>query len=153
LIDPILLCLVFQLLVNDKKIDANQEASKVFCEYSEVLVDAAESNNISVFVLASIIYTESRWKPTLKSPRGACGLAQVVPKYYGTTCNEMILHPDLAIETGAYAFSLWKKHKKGDRHQALQCYSSGNKCSYPNYANKVLTTANLIKKTYERLDR
>jgi soluble lytic murein transglycosylase-like protein len=153
LIDPILFCLVFQNLISFNKIDATPESAKVFCEHAESLVSAAQANGISPFILASIIYTESRWSPDRKSPRGACGLAQVIPKYYGVTCQEMIDHPELAIETGAFAFSAWKKQTKGDRHKALQCYSTGNKCSYPGYADRVIYTANLFRKTYERLDK
>lgn len=153
MIDPKLLCMVFQSLIANQKIDAAPKAAQVFCEQATNLVESAEANDVSPFILTSIIYSESRWDPGLKSKRGACGLTQVVPRYFGVSCESMIKHPDLAIETGAFAFAFWKKAKRGDRHKALQCYSSGNKCSYPHYANTVLSLANLIKQTYERLDK
>ena len=153
MIDPVLFCLVFQNLISFNKIDATPEAAKVFCEQAENLVSAAEANDLSPFILASIIYCESRWIPETKSTAGACGLAQVVPKYFGVTCQELVNNPDLAMETGAYAFHLWKLRTKGDRYKALECYSTGNKCSYPSYANKVISTANLFRKTYERLNK
>lgn len=151
LINPITFCIAFQFLVAEGKLEARENSVITFCQQAPNLIESAFENNISPFILASIIYTESRWDPSLKSHKGACGLAQVIPKYFGVTCATMIQNPDLAIETGAFAFSTWKKHAKGDRHKALQCYSSGNKCSYPLYANNVISNANILKKTYERL--
>ena len=57
----------------------------IACENMETIVEASEQHAVDPAVMVSLIYVESRWKPTAVSSAGACGLTQVLPKYSAGT--------------------------------------------------------------------
>lgn len=40
-----------------------------------------------------LAWEESRWRPMAVSPRGACGLWQVIPRWWGGTCRDYQARP------------------------------------------------------------
>jgi soluble lytic murein transglycosylase-like protein len=85
--------------------------------------------------------------PQAKSPAGACGLTQVMPKYVPPTCKQLQNDVELSLQTGAIILSMWLEKKKTYKI-ALQCYNSGYKCKNKTYANNILKTAKILEKTY-----
>jgi len=153
-INSAILCVSFYNVHLDHKINIKSQGLINFCKYSEDLVLSAEENKIDPFILVALIYQESRWITDLTSSVGACGLTQVIPRYLGQECNFLLNAPDLAIEAGAYVLQKYKYEflKVHDIEKALQCYSTGVKCSYPLYSKKILQNAKLFKKYYLDLE-
>lgn len=153
-INSAILCVSFYNVHLDHKINIKSQGLINFCKYSEDLVLSAEENKIDPFILAALIYQESRWIADLTSPAGACGLTQVMPRYLGQTCDFILNAPDLAIEAGAYVLQKYKYEflKVHNIEKALQCYSTGVKCNYPLYSKKILKNAKLFKKYYLDLE-
>lgn len=121
------------------------------CQNTYNLFDSAKYNNISPYVLASLIYQESRWQIDAVSPVKACGLTQVIGKYIGVNCKTLTSSPEFSIESGAFVLSNYLNHTKGDLNKALQCYSTGYKCNYPKYARSIIRRANLIKQKHKAI--
>ena len=154
-INSAILCISFYNVHLDHKVNIKSEGLINFCKYSKDLLLAAEKNKIDPFILAALIYQESRWIANLTSSVGACGLTQVIPRYLGQECDFLLNAPDLAIEAGAYVLHKYKYKflKDKDVFKALQCYSTGIKCNYPSYAKSVMANAKLFKKYYFDLEK
>ena len=95
-------------------------------------------------LIVSILWAESRFRPGVKSNKGACGISQVIPKYTDLfvksrnkyirkanrdkACNKL-LEPRTGILYGAKAFSYWlHKYGKGNVSIGLCGYNAGFKC-------------------------
>ncbi|MFL6764540.1 MAG: lytic transglycosylase domain-containing protein, partial [Sphingomicrobium sp.] len=48
-------------------------------QFAAALTQAASAANVSPTLLASLVWQESRWNPQAVSPKGAIGLAQLMP--------------------------------------------------------------------------
>ena len=140
----------------------------VACNNMDVLVEAAEINEIDPVILTSVIYVESRWNPTVVSRDGACGLTQVLPRYSaGTrgrfgkrlTCKQL-KNPETSIKRGSQILSWWlRNYGKGRYTLALCGYNAGFRCKGPNkskghrYAQKVLRISKKLKRQMEIEER
>lgn len=118
------------------------------CSQAHNLFDSANYNDVDPYILASLIYQETRWQKDAVSKVKACGLTQVIGKYIGVSCQTLIDSPDLAIESGAFVLSNYLNHTNGNLDKALQCYSTGYKCSYPKYSRSIIKRAKKIKQKH-----
>jgi soluble lytic murein transglycosylase-like protein len=142
-------CIAFNFLSISNKIDIYDYQLSNLCQNADELINISQQNNIDPFVYASLIYYESRWTPNLKSPKGACGLSQVIPKYVkGVNCKDL-MDPKISLKIGAKALSYWKKHSKGSISKALKCYSTGYKCNYGAYSKRIMSLSKKVKKQYK----
>ena len=113
---------------------------------------AAKKENIDPYILTSIIYTESRFRPNAVSSAGACGLTQVIPKYsVGKLTCKQLKNPKTSIYAGAASLNQWiKKRGKKKYKEALACYNAGNKCLKSShgkrYATIVVNLADKLRK-------
>lgn len=151
-INPLILCFAFKNLYFYDQIEIKKSSLDSFCNYSETLISASEYNNLDPFLLASLIYQETRWTTNLKSHKGACGLTQVIPFYVGQTCDYLINSPEFAIEAGAYVLNIYNHYSKFNIEKALQCYASGYKCNHPSYSNNIIQNAYLLETSYFELE-
>ena len=109
---------------------------KNVCKYEKFIEQEARKNNISPYLLASVIYVESAFLPHVVSRAGACGLTQVIPKWTGGretrgkkyTC-EQLKNPVISIRAGAriLAYSIYI-YAKGNIDKGICYYNAGNKC-------------------------
>ncbi len=129
----------------------------MLCNNSDTLVQASQKNNLDPFLMISLIYVESRWRPTAVSSAGACGLTQVIPKYTGGkaikkkyTCNQL-KDPRTSISAGAKILRWWIDYHKGNIKQGLCGYNAGFRCSYKkNKKGKIVKTPNKHGMRYAR---
>jgi len=104
--------------------------AQLACDHMEDVVEAADINRIDPAILISLIHHESRWKATAVSPRGACGLTQVLPKYTRNpklTCRQL-KNPQTSIHAGAHALARWLEKTQYTQSRALCAYNAGYSC-------------------------
>ncbi len=128
------------------------DGTGVLYEYAPTIVEAAEYHEIDPFILAALIYEESRWTPDAVSRSNACGLTQVLPQYSGGfTCNDL-KNPEISIWKGADILSTWLKRRRKPLKVALACYNAGNVCagskSAVKYSNRIQTMAKRYRRAF-----
>lgn len=99
----------------------------IACENAMTLVDASLEEGIDPFIMAGMVWVESRWQPTAVSSANACGLTQVLPRYAKETCEEL-KDPSTSLRVGAQKLRIWSKRGKGIEG-GLACYNVGNRCA------------------------
>ena len=131
----------------------SEDAKIVACDQAQAIVRASNEANIDPFVLSSLIYHESRFIPTSKSPAGACGLTQIMSKYVPYTCKQLQNNEELSILTGANILRSWLDKNDNSYYKSLQCYASGYKCKHVPYAKKIISRAKKLKELYNKTQR
>jgi soluble lytic murein transglycosylase len=103
-------------------------------KYKDYIIETSREFKINPYLIAAIIYEESRFRPKAKSSAGALGLMQIMP---GTAKrialkmrlkefkNEDLLNPELNIKMGVWYFRLLIDKYKGDEVLALAAYNAG----------------------------
>jgi soluble lytic murein transglycosylase len=134
---------------------------------AKMVTIAAKKFNVNECVILSIVWTESTFKASQKSSKGASGLMQVMPRT--AEAMRLKLSDDLKIAVtsnlhngltfwevenlfiGTYYYSKLLKRYKGNRKKALIAYNMGPTFITNNYASdnhnyfkKVSTRFNLI---------
>lgn len=150
LINKLFLCLALSSLSNSE-FQMKKTSIKTACAMSEQIILKSGEKNLSPFVLASMIWAESRWQKAVISNKGACGLTQVLPKYSKYSCKEL-QDPKTSIKEGSRALSFWVKKKK-DVEKALECYNSGYRCKSPKYAKQIMTKTAILKTRYLKISK
>ena len=90
--------------------------------YGSVVQKAAQANGIDPAILAGLLETENGWRATGASPKGAQGIAQIVPKYHpGVNVND----PVASINYAAKYLSQLQRQFGGDMKLALIAYNAG----------------------------
>jgi len=93
-------------------------------QYEAMLKQAATAANISPVLLSALVWQESRWNPQALSPKGAMGLAQLMP----ATARDLGVNPADPVQnlTGGarYLRSLLDQFN-GDLERALAAYNAG----------------------------
>ncbi len=125
----------------------------------QVVSESKKYDNLSPTLIAAVIYVESGWNAKAVSPKGACGLTQVMPKYTSRkmsgrkyTCKEL-MDPRISIRVGTRILNYWVNvYGAGDLEVGLCGYSSGFRCKgkHPlkagqRYARKVLALKKRIE--------
>ena len=157
-----LLCL--SLLTTDAKLaDGGKELA---CNLAEEALQATDRIAFDAVELYALIIVESRWNSQAVSRANACGLTQVLPKYSGLSCDEL-MDPKTSVEASVDALEGWLVRARGNKRLALCGYSHGNSCFVPGgpsadhpglkYADRVLSVSARIRGRYdafeEALDR
>jgi soluble lytic murein transglycosylase-like protein len=146
-------CLSLGFLSYTQALEIKPLGLRTLCENTEHIFNASKIHKLDPFVLTALIYNESRGIPNLESSAGACGLTQVIPKYVrGVSCRDLF-KPKKSIYVGAKSLSYWLELKNQSMHKALQCYSTGFKCSYKSYAKRILRISKKIKTAHNFIKR
>lgn len=131
------------------------------CMNSNLVLEHSDNYDIDPFIIASIIWHESRWNNEVVSSAGACGLTQVMPGFEKIKCKELF-NPDTAIEFAAKILRIYKDEHSdkniesvSDDFYALSCYAVGPKCLESSYAKRhtrgVLKLANIYRNNFNLL--
>ena len=93
-------------------------------QYAAAVEYAATAANISPALLAALVWQESRWNPAAVSPKGAVGLAQLMPG----TARDLGVNPANPIQNlvgGARYLRYLLNEFNGDVERALAAYNAG----------------------------
>ena len=93
-------------------------------QYAAALAQAAASANVSPSLLAALVWQESRWNASAISPKGAIGLAQLMP----ATARNLGVNPADPVANlngGARYLRQLLNQFGGDVEMALAAYNAG----------------------------
>ena len=92
--------------------------------YAKALVEVANANEISPYLLEAVVWQESRWNPSARSRVGAIGLAQLMPG----TARDLGVDPRDPIQnlTGGARYLRQQLNRfDGNVEKALAAYNAG----------------------------
>jgi len=104
--------------------DPAASAAGVPQAYAAKVHELAARYDLSPALIEAVVWQESRWHPTARSPVGARGLAQLMPG----TAQDLGVNPDdpLAnLEGGARYLRYLLDHFDGDIEKTLAAYNAG----------------------------
>ena len=93
-------------------------------QFAAALTQAAAAANVSPSLLAALVWQESRWNPQALSPKGAMGLAQLMPataRYLGVNPADPIQN----LHGGARYLRQLLDQFDGNVEKALAAYNAG----------------------------
>jgi len=93
-------------------------------EFAVALTQAAKNANLSPTLLSALVWQESRWNPQAVSPKGAMGLAQLMP----ATARDLGVNPADPVQNlqgGARYLRYLLDQFGGDVEKALAAYNAG----------------------------
>jgi soluble lytic murein transglycosylase-like protein len=93
-------------------------------QFATALTHAAAAANVSPTLLSALVWQESRWNPQALSPKGAMGLAQLMP----ATARNLGVNPADPIANligGARYLRMLLDQFDGDVEKALAAYNAG----------------------------
>lgn len=91
---------------------------------SPLIIQSADFNGVSPYLLAAVIHQESSYNSDASSPAGAVGLTQVMPKYWKTQCPGNLYDDTINIQCGSQILSAYNK-SAGSWPKALAYYNVG----------------------------
>lgn len=82
-------------------------------------------------LMRAIVLIESSGIPNTQSPKGACGLAQVLPSSApGKTCNDLF-NPETSVREGLRIVNIFRSQTGGNLRRTLIGYNGGNRALEP----------------------
>ena len=98
--------------------------------YEEAIREASEKNDLDPTFVAAVIYTESRFRPEVKSHQNAYGLMQLLPQSARFIQRRSGIEgdfrdPKVNIELGTWFLGYLNDRYKGDERLMLAAYNSG----------------------------
>ncbi len=105
---------------------------KTACKSLELVYKESKKVDLAPTLIMSMIFVESGWKKKAVSPKNACGLTQVLPKYTGRitrkyTCDQL-KNPKISITVGTKTLKWWINYHDGDIQKGLCGYNAGFRC-------------------------
>jgi soluble lytic murein transglycosylase len=98
--------------------------------YEGIIRQASEENGLEPAFVAGVIYTESRFRPDVRSHRSAYGLMQLLPQsaHYiqrKSGINGDYRDPKVNVRLGTWFLGYLDERYKGDERLMLAAYNSG----------------------------
>lgn len=118
-------------------------------QYSQYITQAASGTKLPISVVQEQAYVESHYDPNAKSPAGALGFWQFMPRTYNSVAAQAGVAPgtelNVADETKAYVVYMNQllRDEGGNVFKALEAYNAGenNLGAGAGYARKILSEA------------
>ena len=111
--------------------------------FDHIIKQAASQHGISEGLIKAVMHTESGFNANARSPVGAQGLMQVVPRFHrDKIAGRSILNIDTNVEVGTQVLGDCLLRHKGATRLALKCYSGGAR----NYTEKLSRSYKDIKR-------
>jgi hypothetical protein len=108
-------------IINDK---IREEFFKTI-PFGELIHRKAEKYDVDPILMAAIMEQESRFKPRAKSPVGARGLMQLMPRTGYWMGARNLYDPEQNVDAGAKYLRYLDKRFKGDTRKVIAAYNAG----------------------------
>ena len=93
--------------------------------FGSIIYDEAKKNDLPPELVAAVVNTESKFKPTARSQRGAVGLMQLVPRTGKWMGAHNLTDPAQNIMAGAKYLKYLTDRFDGDQQKAVAAYNAG----------------------------
>lgn len=93
--------------------------------FGSTMAAVAERHEVDGLLLAAVVETESRFRPTAVSPRGAVGLMQVQPATGAMYGAQNLSDPRVNLDVGSRYLRQLLRDYKGNLELALAAYNAG----------------------------
>jgi soluble lytic murein transglycosylase len=99
-------------------------------EYEGTIRDVSAEHDLEPTLVAAVVYTESRFRPEVRSHRGAYGLMQLLPRTATFIRDRSGIEgdyrdPKVNLRMGAWYLSYLEDRYMGDERLVLAAYNSG----------------------------
>ena len=119
------------------------------CSNMDHVLEYSTSLDVKPVSLIVLTWHESRWRYGSRSEVGACGIAQVVPKYTRprVSCRSL-QDPEVGLLYGAKALRQWLNTTDNNLTRAYCHYNCGNECF-----DQGLDYARDVMRSYRRFNK
>jgi soluble lytic murein transglycosylase-like protein len=93
--------------------------------FGSIIYSEAKKNDLPPELVAAVVHTESKFKPTARSQAGAMGLMQLVPKTGRWMGAKNLMNPVENITAGAKYLRYLTDRFDGDQQKAVAAYNAG----------------------------
>lgn len=102
--------------------------------YRDELVRESQRNGLDPYLVAAIVRTESGWRPSAVSTRGAIGLMQIMPETGRWAARQLgldgfteqwLFDPEINLRIGCWYLAELKREFNGDQVIVLAAYNAG----------------------------
>lgn len=93
--------------------------------FGALIYKEAKKNNLDPQLVAAVVETESRFKPTARSHAGAQGLMQLVPRTGKWMGARNLMNPTENVKAGTKYLSYLTERFNGDEKKILAAYNAG----------------------------
>ncbi|HEV7922794.1 MAG TPA: lytic transglycosylase domain-containing protein [Thermoanaerobaculia bacterium] len=93
--------------------------------FGGIIYQEAVKNNLPPELVAAVVHTESKFKPTARSGAGAQGLMQLVPKTGRWMGARDLMNPAQNVAAGAKYLRYLSDRFDGDTQKAIAAYNAG----------------------------
>lgn len=93
--------------------------------FGSIIYQEAKKNNLPPELVAAVVHTESKFKPTARSGSGAVGLMQLVPRTGRWMGAQDLTNPAQNITAGTKYLRYLNDRFDGDTQKAIAAYNAG----------------------------
>jgi Transglycosylase SLT domain len=93
--------------------------------FGQIIYSEAKKNDIMPELLAAVVQQESKFVPTARSPRGAIGLMQLMPKTGSWMGASDLTNPAENVRAGAKYLKYLSNRFEGDQKKMIAAYNAG----------------------------
>ena len=93
--------------------------------FGSIIYSEAKKNDLPPELVAAVVNTESKFKPTARSQRGAIGLMQLVPRTGRWMGANNLADPAQNIQAGAKYLKYLSDRFGGDQQKVIAAYNAG----------------------------
>ncbi len=93
--------------------------------FGSIIYDEAKKNDLPPELVAAVVHTESRFKPTARSHAGAIGLMQLIPATGRWMGARNLTNPTENISAGVKYLKYLTDRFGGDQQKAIAAYNAG----------------------------
>ena len=104
---------------------AKEQFFRTQVPFGSIIYNEAKKQNVPPELVAAVAHTESKFRPTARSHRGAMGLMQLVPKTGRWMGAQNLMNPAENIRAGTKYLAYLSDRFDGDQQKIIAAYNAG----------------------------
>lgn len=105
--------------------DVREEVFRSEVPFGSIILEHAKNNSLAPELVAAVVETESQYRPNAKSPVGARGLMQLMPKTGYWMGAKNLTDPEQNVQAGTKYLRYLNERFKGDPTKVIAAYNAG----------------------------